>query len=144
MRYMLFILSLFTSLAFAEQKQVFGEYEVHYIGLTSSELDADVAHLYGIERSRSLGFLNISVLKKSADGGMPVPVDAKISGRIMNLIGQSRDLKFTRIQETGALYFYSTFRFDDQDMYNIILQVTPEGQQRTFDVKFSQRFYQGL
>lgn len=144
MRYMLFILSLFTSLAFAEQKQVFGEYEVHYIGLTSSELDADVAHLYGIERSRALGFLNISVLKKSADGGMPVPVDAKISGRIMNLIGQSRELSFTRIQETGALYFYSTFRFDDQDMYNIILQVTPEGQQRTYDVKFSQRFYQGL
>ncbi|MCP5334751.1 MAG: DUF4426 domain-containing protein [Oceanospirillaceae bacterium] len=144
MRYMLFILSLFTSLAFAEQKQVFGEYEVHYIGLTSSELDADVAHLYGIERSRALGFLNISVLKKPADGGMPVPVDAKISGRIMNLIGQSRDLKFTRIQETGALYFYSTFRFDDEDMYNIILQVTPEGQQRTYDVKFSQRFYQGL
>ncbi len=144
MRYMLFILSLFTSLVFAEQKQVFGEYEVHYIGLTSSELDADVAHLYGIERSRALGFLNISVLKNPADGGMPVPVDAKISGRIMNLICQSRDLKFTRIQETGALYFYSTFRFDDEDMYNIILQVTPEGQQRTYDVKFSQRFYQGL
>lgn len=144
MRYMLFILSLFTSLAFAEQKQVFGEYEVHYIGLTSSELDADVAHLYGIERSRALGFLNISVLKTQKDGALPVPVDAKISGRIMNLIGQSRELSFTRIQETGALYFYSTFRFDDQDMYNIILQVTPEGQQRTFDVKFSQRFYQGL
>lgn len=144
MRYMLFILSLFTSLALAEQKQVFGEYEVHYIGLTSSELDADVAHLYGIERSRALGFLNISVLKTQKDGALPVPVDAKISGRIMNLIGQSRELSFTRIQETGALYFYSTFRFDDQDMYNIILQVTPEGQQRTYDVKFSQRFYQGL
>lgn len=144
MRYMLLILSLLSSLAFAEQKQVFGDYEVHYIGLTSSELDADVAHLYGIERSRSLGFLNISVLKKQPGDAMPIPVDAKISGRIMNLIGQSRELSFTRIQETGALYFYSTFRFDDQDMYNIILQVTPEGQQRTFDVKISQRFYQGL
>jgi hypothetical protein len=143
MRYMLFILSLFTSLVFAEQKQVFGEYEVHYIGLTSSELDADVAHLYGIERSRALGFLNISVLKTQKDGSLPVPVDAKLSGRVMNLIGQSRELNFTKVQETGAIYFYNTFRFDDQDMYRFEIQVTPEGQSRTFDLKFSQRFYLG-
>lgn len=139
-------LLLLSSLSIAdnqgEQKQVFGDYEIHYIGLTSSELDKNVAKLYGIERSRNIGFLNISVLKKG-QGPLPVAWNAKIKGTMFNLIGQSRELSFTRVQETSALYFYSTFDFYDQDMYRFDLKVTPEGSNRTFDVKFSQRFYRG-
>lgn len=135
-------LLLLSSLSMAEQKQVFGDYEVHYIGLTSSELDKDVAKLYGITRSRNIGFLNISVLKK---GESPIPVawNAKIEGTMSNLIGQTKELSFTRVQETSALYFYSTFDFYDQDMYRFHLKVTPEGKTRAYDVKFSQRFYRG-
>lgn len=140
------ILLLLTSLSFAdvqgEQKQVFGDYEVHYIGLTSSELDKDVAKLYGITRSRNIGFLNISVLKKGL-GPLPVAWNAKIEGTMSNLIGQTQELSFTRVQETSALYFYSTFDFYDQDMYRFHLKVTPEGNTRAYDVKFSQRFYRG-
>lgn len=140
------ILLLLTSLSFAdvqgEQKQVFGDYEVHYIGLTSSELDKDVAKLYGITRSRNIGFLNISVLKKGL-GPLPVAWNAKIEGTMSNLIGQTQELSFTRVQETSALYFYSTFDFYDQDMYRFHLKVTPEGNTRPYDVKFSQRFYRG-
>jgi hypothetical protein len=140
------ILLFITSLSFAdnrgEQKQVFGDYEVHFIGLTSSELDKDVAKLYGITRSRNIGFLNISVLKKG-QGPLPVAWNAKIEGTMSNLIGQSQELSFTRVQETSALYFYSTFDFYDEDMYRFNLKVTPEGNTRAYDVKFSQRFYRG-
>lgn len=145
----LFIASCFlllTSLSFAdtqgEQKQVFGEYEVHFMGLTSNELDKDVAKLYGITRSRAIGFLNVSVLKKG-QGPLPVAWNAKIEGSMSNLIGQSQALSFTRVQETSALYFYSTFDFYDQDMYRFHLKVTPDGETRAYDVKFSQRFYRG-
>lgn len=139
-------LLLLTNLSFAdiqgEQKQVFGDYEVHFIGLTSSELDKDVAKLYGIIRSRNIGFLNISVLKKGL-APLPVAWNAKIEGTMSNLIGQSQTLSFTRVQETSALYFYSTFDFYDQDMYRFNLKVTPDGQTRAYDVNFSQRFYRG-
>jgi hypothetical protein len=47
------------------------------------------------------------------------------------------------VQETSALYFYSTFDFYDQDMYRFHLKITPEGNKRAYDVKFSQRFYRG-
>lgn len=136
------LLSLFTSISLAEQKQVFGEYEVHYIGLTSSELDKEAAKLYGIPRSRNLGYLNISVLK-TGQGPMPVAWNAKIEGEMQNLIGQKVNLDFTRIQETSALYFYSTFDFYDDNMYRFKLKVTPEGSKRSFDVNFSQKFYTG-
>lgn len=138
-------LFLVSSLAMAdsrgEQKQTFGDYEVHYIGLTSNFLSPEVAQAYKIERSRTLGFLSISVLKKQPQGQLPVPVSAKVTGHIKNLLSQSRDLDFREIKETGSVYYISTFRFDDEDMYNLRLQVKPEGQERSFDVKFSQRFY---
>jgi len=134
-------LCLMATFAMAEQKKVYGDIEVHYIGLTSSELDKDVAKSYGIPRSRALGYLSISVLKTGVSE-LPVAWNAKLEGEVSNLIGQTRTLSFTRIQETNALYFYSTFDFYDSDMYRFHLKVTPEGTKKTLDVKFSQRFYQ--
>ena len=58
------VVSLQVSADRGEQKQVFGDYEVHYIGLNSSFLPEDVAEAYDIPRSRSLAYLSISVLKK--------------------------------------------------------------------------------
>lgn len=135
-------LALMSSFALAEQKQVFGDYEVHYMGLTSSELDKNVAKLYGIKRSRNVGYLMISVLKTGVSE-MPVAWDAKLEAEMSNLIGQKRTLEFTRVQETSALYFYSTFDFYDQNRYRFHVKVTPEGQTRTFDVKFDQKFFRG-
>ena len=70
------LLLAFSSLTLAnsrgEQKQVFGDYEVHYIGLTSNFLSPETALAYGIQRSRTLGFLSISVLntKESKENGL--------------------------------------------------------------------------
>lgn len=136
------LLSLTSMSASAEQKIVFGEYEVHYMGLSSNFLTPEVAKLYDIPRSGSLGYLSISVLQKTAKDDLHNPLGAELSGSIRNLIGQSRELKFRRVQEGKAIYYISTFRFDDGDMYNFELKVVPDNaKQKTFDVKFSQRFY---
>ncbi len=137
-----FILSLMASFTHAEQKKVFGDFEVHYIAFTSSELDKDVAKIYGIPRSNSLGYMSISVLKTGVSE-LPVAWNAKLSGTMSNLLGQTRELEFHKIQEKGALYFHSTFDFYDKDMYRFHIKVKPEGQKREYDLKFSQKFYQG-
>jgi len=145
-RLMTLLLMLVTSLAMAsqrgEQKQVFGDYEIHYIGLNSTFLTPEVAEAYDITRSGALGYLSVSVLKNEAGNELPTAVPAKLTGQLRNLIGQSKTLEFKQIKERNAVYYVTTFRFDDGDMYNIFLQATPEGQTRTFDVKFSQRFYE--
>ncbi len=136
------LLALVSVSASAEQKLVFGEYEVHYIGLSSNFLTPDVAKIYDIPRSGSLGFLNISVLQKTKGEQLHAAVDAELKGTIRNLIGQSRDLEFRRVREGKAIYYISTFRFDDGDMYNFDLDIVPSNaKQKNFDVKFSQRFY---
>jgi hypothetical protein len=138
-----FLLCLISVSASAEQKLVFGEYEVHYMGLSSSFLSPEVAKIYDIPRSGSLGFLNIAVLQKTKGGQIPAALDAKVTGSIRNLIGQSRELEFRRIREGQAIYYISTFRFDDGDMYNFDLDIVPSNaKQKNFDVKFSQRFYE--
>jgi len=121
---------------------VFGDYEIHYMGLTTSELDKQVAKIYGITRSRNLGYLMISVLKNGVSD-LPVAWNAELEGEMSNLIGQKKSIEFTRIQESSALYFFSTFDFYDENMYRFHIKVTPEGQDRTFDLKFSQKFYRG-
>ena len=137
------VLGLFSMQSSAEQKLVFGEYEVHYMGLSSSFLTPEVAKIYDIPRSRALGFLNISVLQKTRDAELPAALNATVSGKIRNLIGQSRDIEFRRVQEGKAIYYISTFRFDDGDMYNFDLDIVPSNaKQKNFDVKFSQRFYE--
>ncbi|MDF1762600.1 MAG: DUF4426 domain-containing protein [Oleibacter sp.] len=136
--------SVLSSTALAEsgeRKQVFGDYEVHYIGLNSSFIEESVAEAYGIPRSRSLGYMSISVLN-TALGETPVPVTASMKGQIRNLIGQSREIEFREIKETNAVYYVSTFRFDKNEVYRIQLQVTPEGTSREFVVNFSQQFYE--
>ncbi len=125
-----------------EQKQVFGDYEVHYIGLNSSFLPPEAAEAYGITRSRALGYISVSILHKEEGSDVPAALSGKVTGTIRNLLGQSRELEFQEIKETNAVYYITTFRFDDEDMYNVNLKATPEGQSRTFDVKFSQRFYE--
>ncbi|HBS41417.1 MAG TPA: DUF4426 domain-containing protein [Oceanospirillales bacterium] len=124
-----------------EQKQVFGDYEVHYIGLTSNFIDEKTAQAYDIPRSRQLGYLSISVLKTHKNA-TPTPVRASVSGTIKNLIGQTRDLELREISETGAVYYITTFPFHEEEVYRIALKVTPEGQTRTYDVNFSQKFYE--
>ena len=99
--------SLMSTNASAEQKIVFGEYEVHYMGLSSNFLTPEVAKLYGIPRSGSLGYLSISVLQKTANDPLHVPIDAKLTGTMRNLIGQSNELEFRRVQEGKAIYFIS-------------------------------------
>jgi hypothetical protein len=140
--FVVLLLGLMSVSANAEQKIVFGEYEVHYMGLSSSFLTPEVAKLYDIPRSGSLGFLNIAVLQQSKDEQVPNPVDVKLTGTIRNLIGQTRELEFRRISDGKAIYYISTFRFDDGDMYNFDLDAVPSNaKQKNFDVKFSQRFY---
>jgi len=125
------------SWAHGEQKRVFGDYEVHYIGLTSTDLSPQVAKQYGIKRSRNMGYLSVSVLKK----GRTNAVDAQVSGQMVNLLGQYKTLDFTRIQEGRAIYFISTFKFDEEEIYSFDIDLMAMKPKKELNLKFKQKFY---
>lgn len=124
----------------AEQKIVAGDYEVHYIGLNTAFLSEDVARSYQIQRSKNMGYLSISVLKRTKSD-VAKPIKAKVIGSMTNLLGQKQPINFKLISESNAWYQISTFRFDERDLYRIQLEVTPVETNRSFKVQFKQAFY---
>ena len=80
----------------AEQSKVFGNYTVHYSAFTTDNLTPSVARTYNIPRSKKRALLNISVLKKTADGPSK-PTRVAIKGTTTNLSQQLRELSLREI-----------------------------------------------
>ena len=125
---------------FAEQKQVFGDYEIHYIALPTTVLEPEIAKQYQLVRSKSTGFLNISVLKTQEDGSKKA-VSAFIKGSIKNLVQQKRELEFSRINEGSAIYQLANFWYSQGEMMTFDLEVQADPNQGPMHIRFSQALY---
>ncbi|MCL1057011.1 DUF4426 domain-containing protein [Shewanella gelidimarina] len=126
------------SSAFAEQKQKVGNYDIHYVALSSTFLTPSIAKSYGIKRSSYTGILNISVLDTSVGGNPAVPVE--ITGIANNLLDARVELKFREIREGDSIYYIAEVPYrDDQEInFNIALK---HGSKLNTQLKFKQKFY---
>ncbi|MDT8399886.1 MAG: DUF4426 domain-containing protein [Pseudomonadales bacterium] len=124
----------------AEQAQDFGAYTVHYIAVNSTFLDPEIARQYGITRSERRGFVNISVLKNSADGNGPA-VSAHIEGLKKNLLQQAQPLNFTEIREAQAIYYLGEFDFSNAETLRFELQIQPEARGPVYPLTWTTRLY---
>ena len=103
--------------AVAEPKQTFGELDVHYSVFNSSFLQPDVAAAAGLTRSKTVGVLNIAALR---DGKGQA---AKVNGTLNNLLGQTSELKFKQVLESGAVYYLAEFPLRQREMLTFSIQV---------------------
>ncbi|WLQ13679.1 DUF4426 domain-containing protein [Hahella aquimaris] len=134
------VLAMAARSALAEQKEVFGDYEIHYIALPTTILDPDVATRYKLPRSKSTGFVNISVLKKQEDGSLRA-VSAFIRGKVNNPVQQSRDLEFRRINEGEALYQIAEFWYSQGEVLTFQLEIQADPNQGPFSLRFNQELF---
>lgn len=139
------LIAAMLSLAFpltiqAEQSKDFGNYTVHYSAFTSDNLTPAVAKQYNILRSKKRALLNVSVLKKTADGSSK-PTSAAIKGTATNLSQQLRELDTREISEKGAIYYIAETPVDNAETLNYTLEVTPEGESTAYTLSFKQQFY---
>ena len=117
-RFVSLVLCLLLALpAVAERKQTFGELDVHYSVFNSSFLQPDVAAAVGLPRSKTVGVLNIAALK----GGQGQP--AKVSGSVKNLLGQTSELQFKQVLESGAVYYLAEFPLRQREMLTFSINV---------------------
>ncbi|WP_271272702.1 DUF4426 domain-containing protein [Aliamphritea hakodatensis] len=133
-------LTVFSQQSLAEQKVTQGKYEVHYNAFNSTFLQPNVAQSYGIQRGKTRGLLNVSVLEKQADGSTK-PVVAVVNGKATNLTSQEQALKFRQIRETNALYYIAEYAFTDDQVLRFNLQVQADPESAATNIKFEQRFY---
>ncbi len=129
-----------TSIGFAqaEQKQQVGNFDIHYMALSSTFITPEIAKTYGIERSSYNGLVNITVLNTNLEGHPAVPVE--ISGIANNLIDARVTLDFKEIREGKSIYYIAEVPYrDDQDV-NFTIAIK-HGNQLNTSLKFKQKFY---
>ena len=132
---------MLSATATAQQAQKFEDYTVHYNALNSSLISPDVAKVYGIRRSDSRALINISVLKNT-ENQLPMAVKAKVTASGRNLTGQTRKIEMREVNERDdAIYYIGELSVSNMETFDFTVLVTPEGQNKPFNVKFRQQFY---
>ncbi len=133
---LLYSLLLMSSLiAHAEQKQTLGEWDVHYIVVSTPFLTPDVAASYGIVRSKFNALVNISVLDKTTGKAQR----ADVTGTARNLLGNNRTLTFKKVEEGDAIYYLAVLPFRDQETFRFEIDVAKGNSKQT--LKFQQKMY---
>ena len=127
---------LFTSTAAqAEQKQMLGPYEAHYVVVQSTFFNEEVAGKYGIVRGRDRALMNLSFLDESL-----TPVAVRLNGISKNLLSQEVDLEFREVREGDAIYYLAEVRHTDRETLRFRIQVTtPDGEER--ELTFQQQMF---
>ncbi|MGA7181678.1 MAG: DUF4426 domain-containing protein [Thiobacillaceae bacterium] len=132
-------IALIPAIVHAEQAEKFGNIEVHYNAMLTSDLLPDVARAYNIDRSNTRGLLTISVLRKNAMGvGMPIP--ARLSVYDVNLNSQLSNIDMREIREGAAVYYLGDFRVIPPSTlkFNVTVEISGEPNR---EVTFSRKFY---
>lgn len=118
--YPLFVLLFLCSFpSLADQKQQLGKWDVHYMLMPTTMLDADIAKNYQLSRSRNYQLLNISVLNTADQKAQAV----ELSGTATNLAGQRQQLSFKPVKEGAAMYYLAGVEARSEQKITIELSI---------------------
>lgn len=95
------------------------DFELRYGTLLATELTADLASAYGIDRRQDLALLSLSVLQRRP-GEPPLPVAASVAGSLSGLLGEPRRLEFRTLELAGGVSYLA--QFDLRDRQPVVLQ----------------------
>lgn len=126
---------LITFPALAEQKESLGDWDVHYMVVNTTFLTPEVASTYGIVRSKYNALVNISVLDKASHKAQRLSV----SGEATNLLGNTRDLSFKKVEDGDAIYYLSVLPFRDQETFRFNIEIRKGNDSET--LRFKQQMY---
>jgi hypothetical protein len=122
--------------------QDFGDFELHYNAVRTDELSTAVARAYGIERSPNRVLLNVSLLRKGADG-RSTPVDGTVTASAYNLNGQLKSLQMRRITEGSSVYFIGEVGISGTEILVFDIDASPADQPGKYSVQFKREFVAG-
>lgn len=126
--------------AWAENSTRVDGYTIHHNALTTDTLSPNVASAYQIQRSKSRGMVNISVIKNNEDR-IGTPVSGKVTLSSRNLIGQKRDIPLREIRQGKAIYYIADFPVGHREKLVFDLEVMPEGSSYPLAASFQQEFF---
>lgn len=121
--------------AAAEQMQTFGPWEVHYVVIPTTFLQPKIATQYNIVRGKDRALINVSLIHTETG-----PSAAGVSGTVLNLLSQRKQLQFREVREGDAIYYLADLKHTDRDLLRFELQVQPPGE-NPLTVQLQQKMY---
>lgn len=116
-------------------EQRFGDFVVHYNALPTLALGEAIAREYGIERTKRRMLVNV-VVRRHTDDGTGTSVAARVTGDATNLTGRKSPITFRTIdgEDVGTI---GVFDIAGPDTVTIALSIRPDGEDRSFTLRFS-------
>ena len=119
----------------AEIKKTLGDWDVHYIAITSTFLSPQIARANDIVRSGKTALINISVL----DSRNQKAQEVQMTGTARNLLGTTKPLSFKQVKEGEAIYYLATVPFSHKEVLRFDIDIQ-QGKTKQ-NLKFQQTMY---
>ncbi|RUM51174.1 MAG: hypothetical protein DSY85_12345 [Marinomonas sp.] len=141
MKWLLGVVSaLMMSAVQADQVTQFGDYQLHYNTFESTFLTPEIAHQYGLTRTKGQALLNVAVTTQS-QGELPQSQRALVSANVKNLLGQIVSLSFITIEEGDAVYYLAPFTKTDDEILKFTVNAKLSADSAPMTVNFQRHFY---
>lgn len=118
----------------------FGDYQVHWSILPSTFLTAETAKANNLQRSNSIGLVNISIMQKN-ENGILQPVTGQVEGKVSNDIQQVKFLAFRRIKEGDSVYFIAQYQYASAELMTFNITARPVGHGKDLQVRFAHTLF---
>ncbi|MFT5691341.1 MAG: hypothetical protein ACI92E_000669 [Oceanicoccus sp.] len=123
----------------AEQKQSFGQFDIHYSVVNSTFISAEVARIYNIVRGANRALINIAIRKNLEDGSNKAQ-KAVVTGHSSDLMRET-PLKFLEIVEQNAIYYIAEVKFYNEEIRHFTINVQPDDEKMPLQMKFTKTLY---
>lgn len=125
----------------AEQKKVFGDFEVHYSIIPTSFIPQEAARAYKIVRAGNRMLLNISVRRLTPDDPLnETAAQTATVSAVRHDLMRPFTLDFNEVKEPGAIYYVSDFPTLNEEISRFKVKVqVPE--QPLFEFEFVKKMY---
>lgn len=117
----------------------FDRHVVHYTVVNTTFLSPEVARAYDIRRSSRRALVNIVILKREGNGMESVP--GSVSGHVVNLNQQRRNLSFRQVRDGDAYYHLAEVAVRPGEVLDFNLRVSAADGDEPMPISFRQRFY---
>lgn len=118
----------------------FGDIQVHWSVFPSTFLAPEIASENNLNRSRSIGVVNISIMRETEDGGLE-PVSGQVEGKVLNDVQQVKFLGFRRIQEGNAVYFIAEYQYGNAELMTFEITARPTGSNQDLPIRFTHTLF---
>lgn len=123
-----------------ESSKDFGEYIVYFNALNTDKLTPEIASEYGIVRSRSRAMLNVSIHRKTGNGGTEA-VTGTVVASATNLNGQLKTMTLREVREEAAIYYIGELAITDGEVLIYTVSATPTGESTPLTLRFQRQFF---